>query len=102
MRTTKGTRKINVLENAPGRPITCPSCGKMLQKSTRTNSIMYCPRCAYPSFTFLEDNVMIQCSARLLEAECAEDYIKAAIIAMQKLRQSPIREYEFILEDDPV
>lgn len=102
MRATKGTRKINDWEKAPGKPITCPSCGKMLQKSTRTNSVIYCPRCSYPSYTFLEDNVMIQCSARLLEAENAEDYIKAAVGAMQMLRQSPIREYEFILEDDPL
>lgn len=102
MRTAKGTRKISDWEKAPGKAISCPSCGKMLQKSTQTNSIIYCPRCSYPSFTFLEDNVMIQCSAGLLEADSAEKYIKTAIGAMQKLRRSPIREYDYIPEDDQV
>lgn len=102
MRTAKGTRKINDWEKTPGKSITCPSCGKMLQKSTQTNSVIYCPRCSYPSFTFLEDNVMIQCSAGLLEADSAGEYIKAAITALRKLRRSPIREFEYIPEDDPV
>lgn len=102
MRTVKGTRKTTDWENAPGKPITCPSCGRMLQKSTRTNSIIYCPRCSYPSFTYLEDNILIQCPARLLEADNAEEYITAAVESMQKLTQSPIRDYGYISEDDPV
>ena len=102
MRTTRVTRKNNDWENAPGRPITCPCCGKILQKSTRTNSIIYCPRCSYASFTFLEDNVMIQCPARLLGAEKAEEHIKTAVGAMRMLQLSPIRDYDYIPEDDPV
>ena len=102
MRTVKGTGKINAWENAPGKPITCPSCGKMLQRSTRTSSVIYCPRCSYPSFTYLDENIMIQCPARLLEADSAEEYIRAAVEAMQKLRRSPIRDYDYIPEDEPV
>jgi hypothetical protein len=45
---------------------------------------------------------MIQCPARLLEADSAEEYIKTAVEAMQKLRRSPIREYDYIPEDEPV
>ena len=102
MRTTRVTRKNNDWENAPGRPITCPCCGKILQKSTRTNSIIYCPRCSYASFTFREDNVMIQCPARLLGAEKAEEHIKTAVGAMRMLQLSPIIDYDYIPEDDPV
>jgi len=100
MRTAKGTRKINDWEKAPGKTITCPECGKILQKSSQTNSVIYCPRCGYPSFTYLEDTIRIQCPARLLEAESAGDYIKTAITALQKLRSAPIRDYEYVLEDD--
>ena len=102
MRAGKGTRKITDWEKAPGKPITCPSCGRMLQKSTRTNSIIYCPRCSYPSFTYLENNILIQCPARLLEADNAEEYIMAAVESMQKLGRSPIRDYDYIPEDEPV
>jgi hypothetical protein len=45
---------------------------------------------------------MIQCPARLLEADSAEEYIKTAVEAMQKLRRSPIREYDYIPEDESV
>ena len=44
----------------------------------------------------------MQCSASLLEAENAEEYIKTIVRAMQMLRSAPIREYDFILEEDPV
>ena len=62
----------------------------------------YCPRCSYPSFTYLDDSIMIQCPARLLEADSAEEYIKTAVEAMQKLRRSPIRDYDYIPEDELV
>lgn len=102
MRTAKVTRNSNDWEKAPGKSVTCPACGKMLQKSSQTNSVIYCPRCSYPSYTYLEDNVKIQCSARLLEAEDAMDYLKEAITALHKLRVAPVREYELILEDESV
>ena len=57
MRTAKGTRNDHDWEKAPGKSVTCPVCGKMLQKSSQTNSVIYCPRCGYPSYTYLEDNI---------------------------------------------
>ena len=38
----------------------------------------------------------------LLEADNAEEYIMAAVESMQKLGQSPIRDYDYIPEDEPV
>ena len=102
MRTVKETRKHSDWEKAPGNAITCHQCGKMLQKSLQTNSVIYCPRCGFENYTYLEGNMKVQFSARLLEAENAGEYIKMMITAMQKLRRSPIREYDYIPEDDPV
>ncbi|MBQ7372842.1 MAG: hypothetical protein IJW67_13365 [Blautia sp.] len=43
---------------------------------------------------------MIQCSARLLEAERAREHLETAIGAMRMLQLSPIRDYDYIPEDD--
>lgn len=102
MRATKVTRKVNDWEKAPGNMITCPKCGKILQKSMQTNSIICCPRCGYENYTWQEGSMKMQCSASLLEAENAGDYLRTIVRAMQMLRQSPVREYDFIPEDDPV
>ena len=102
MRMTKGTRKINDWDKAPGSMITCQKCGKILQKSLQTNSVIYCPRCGFENYTYLENNMKMQFPAKLLDAENASEYIKAAVTAMQQLRSSPIREYEFILEEETV
>ena len=40
MRTEKGTRKINDWEKALGSVITCQKCGKMLQRSLQTDSVI--------------------------------------------------------------
>ena len=102
MRTAKGIRKSNDWEKAPGSFISCQKCGKVLQKSLQTNSIIYCPRCGFENYTYLENNMKIQFPARLLDAENAAEHIKAAVTAMQKLRVSPIREYDLTLEDETV
>jgi len=102
MRAAKETKKINDWEKAPGSAVTCHKCGKMLQRSLQTNSVIYCPRCGFENYTYLEGNMKVQFPARLLEAENAAEYLNTMVTAMQMLRRSPIREYGLLPEDDPV
>lgn len=93
MRTVKGTRKVNEWEKAPGSYITCQKCGKILQKSLQTNSVIYCPRCGNENFVYLENSIKMQFPARLLEADNSTEYVKAAVIALRKLRTAPVKEF---------
>ena len=102
MSTAKGTGKAVEWDKIPGNPITCQHCGKILQKSLQTSSIIYCPRCGYQSYTFLKDNIEIQMPARLLEAENADECVKKAITYMMKLRSAPVLDdYALFAEEDP-
>jgi len=99
MRTEKGTRKINDWEKAPGSVITCQKCGKMLQRSLQTDSVIICPRCGRPNYTYSENNITVQFPAVLLDSDNSRTNIMTAITALRKLWTSPIK--GFVPGDEP-
>ncbi len=94
MSTVKGTKKNNDWEKAPGNVIVCQKCGKTLQKSIRTDSVIYCPRCGHANYSYLEDNISVQFPAVLLEADNSRKYIRTAIMALRELKRAPVKEYD--------
>ena len=69
----------------PGFYVTCPSCGKVHQKSIMTESIIVCPRCSYEFYSFLKNGVEISFPASQIENAQFFRQVKTLASSLDKL-----------------
>lgn len=50
---------MSVAKNDAEYCVTCPKCGKVIQKTFKTDSFIKCSKCGYNYYTFVDDGVAV-------------------------------------------
>jgi len=43
--------------------VTCPKCGKVVQKTNATDSVVLCPRCSYEYYVYVGEGITVEIEA---------------------------------------
>ena len=50
---------MSVAKNDAEYCVTCPKCGKVIQKTFKTDSFIKCSKCGYDYYTYVDEGVAI-------------------------------------------
>lgn len=66
--------------------ITCPSCGKLHQKSRVTDSIIICSKCKYEYYYYLKNGVCISIPAEQMRSQTFVGQVNSFTAAIDNIR----------------
>lgn len=86
---------------SPNKHIVCMNCGKLLSMSARADSIVRCTRCGANVYFYLDNQVLVQYPAWMLNGEGVQDNMKQAAAALRRISSAQMRQ-ESDLQDAPI
>ncbi|MBR4183114.1 MAG: hypothetical protein IKQ56_04745 [Lachnospiraceae bacterium] len=69
--------------------VTCPKCGRVIQRAFTTDSYIKCPKCQYEFYTYISDGVAIVMDAAKLEDNRSRSILLTYAKALSSLKEVP-------------
>lgn len=68
--------------------VTCPKCGRVIQKSFTTDSIIKCSKCSYEFYAYISDGVAIAMDAAKIDGRGYRKRLLTYVQALSNLKES--------------